>query len=344
MRLGAGEKHSSQCDCVQPRGEHETGPAQRPRYVYRQLPHHDVDQLQAGSSVNIMTIVILYQRKCGLSTCTTYYLTAMATSDLLIIVTEVIFRRINYHYFPVNFLNITPVCTGIYVLLRTALDCSVWFTTAFTFDRFVFICCSRLKTKYCTKKTAAAVISTSVILFYLKNIPIHFRFKPAMIIKNIPWFCSNKWSYNTDPRWIGFRMFEKVLTPMIPFFLILLLNSLTVRFIFVASRARKALKCQRKGGDLRDTEMESRRNSVILLFTISGSFTLLWLVYVLYIFGVFRAIDPFGIRVHVAYMLRNLNCCTNTFLYVATQSKFRKQVKSLLMYPIASVVDLFTKL
>ncbi|XP_060701843.1 probable G-protein coupled receptor 139 isoform X2 [Hemiscyllium ocellatum] len=294
--------------------------------------------------VNIMTIVILYQRKCGLSTCTTYYLTAMATSDLLIIVTEVIFRRINYHYFPVNFLNITPVCTGIYVLLRTALDCSVWFTTAFTFDRFVFICCSRLKTKYCTKKTAAAVISTSVILFYLKNIPIHFRFKPAMIIKNIPWFCSNKWSYNTDPRWIGFRMFEKVLTPMIPFFLILLLNSLTVRFIFVASRARKALKCQRKGGDLRDTEMESRRNSVILLFTISGSFTLLWLVYVLYIFGVFRAIDPFGIRVHVAYMLRNLNCCTNTFLYVATQSKFRKQVKSLLMYPIASVVDLFTKL
>ncbi|XP_060701844.1 uncharacterized protein LOC132828738 isoform X3 [Hemiscyllium ocellatum] len=54
MRLGAGEKHSSQCDCVQPRGEHETGPAQRPRYVYRQLPHHDVDQLQAGSSAFVL--------------------------------------------------------------------------------------------------------------------------------------------------------------------------------------------------------------------------------------------------------------------------------------------------
>ncbi|XP_059497828.1 cysteinyl leukotriene receptor 1-like [Stegostoma tigrinum] len=211
----------------------------------------------------------------------------MATADLLVIVTEVVLNRIDDYYFPLNFLKITPVCSVRYVLLRAATDCSVWFTVAFTFDRCIAICYPKLKSKYCTKKAATAILLITGILLCLKNIPIYFRFKPRRIINNIPWRCSNKPSYFTDSRWIGFRKFEKILTPLIPFGLILFLNGVTVSNILLVSRIRKRLKCNSK----RDSETESRRKSIILLFTISGSFILLWFIYVLHFFDVDDLLD-----------------------------------------------------
>ncbi|XP_072356560.1 probable G-protein coupled receptor 139 [Scyliorhinus torazame] len=298
-----------------------------------------------GVPVNLVSILILSRGKCSLSTCTTRYLVAMATADLLVIITEVILNRINDYYFPLNFLKITTVCSVRYVLLRIATDCSVWFTVAFTFDRFVAICCQKLKSKYCTKRTAAVVLAIIGILFTVKNIPIYFRFKPRWIIDNVPFICSNKLSYFTDPVWIGFRIFEKVLTPLIPFALILLLNLLTVRHILVTSRVREQLRGQSMGDNHSDPEMESRRKSMILLFSISGSFILLWFVYVLYFFDVNDLLDADSSYIfrNIAYMLRNLSCCTNTLIYVLTQSKFREQLTNMVKYPVTSIIKLINK-
>ncbi|XP_067865130.1 probable G-protein coupled receptor 139, partial [Heterodontus francisci] len=295
-------------------------------------------------------IVILSRGKCGLSTCTTRYLVAMATADLLLIITGVILYRINYYYSLVSFLYITPVCRVNAVLYHAVVDCSVWFTVTFTFDRFVAICCQKLKTKYCTKKTAAVVLATTCILLCLKDIPFYFTLEPREIIDNVPWFCYRKPTYYTDPGWVGFDRFDKVLTPLIPFALILLLNALTVRHILVASRVRKGLRGQSKGENHSDPEMESRRKSVILLFTISGNFILLWLVSVtefLYynITGTEHRdyTESEYIFQQAGYMLVTLSCCTNTFIYGATQSKFREQVKNTVKYPVASIIELINK-
>ncbi|XP_067865150.1 probable G-protein coupled receptor 139 [Heterodontus francisci] len=277
----------------------------------------------------LLAIVILSRGKCGLSTCTTRYLVAMATADLLVIIMKVILYRIRLYYIPECFLDITPVCSIINVLNNTSTNCSVWFTVTFTFDRFVAICCQKLKTKYCTEKTAAVVLATTCILLCSKNIPIYFKYEPRKIIDNVPWRCSIKRSYYTEPGWVGFRKFDKVLTPVIPFALILLLNALTVRHILVTSRVRKGLRGQSKGENHSDPEMESRRKSVILLFTISGNFILLWLIYVLYYFGIayhFDSDSNYTFK-EVGWMLSILSCCTNTFIYVVTQSKFREQGK-----------------
>ncbi|XP_067865099.1 neuropeptides capa receptor-like, partial [Heterodontus francisci] len=284
-----------------------------------------------------LAIVILSRRKCGLSTCTTRYLVAMATADLLVIITEVILFRINYYYFPVSFLDITPVCSVHNALIDAAVDCSVWFTVTFTFDRFVAICCQKLKTKYCTEKTAAVVLATICILLCSKNIPLYFKYEPGKIIYNVPFFCSTKQSYYTEPGWVGFDRFDTVLTPLIPFALILLLNALTVRHILVASRVRKGLRGQSKGENHSDPEMESRRKSVILLFTISGNFILLWLGFVLDYFNIGYHFDDdsFYIFQRIVFMLLNLSCCTNTFIYMVTQSKFREQSKC---YPVGKSV------
>ncbi|XP_067864807.1 probable G-protein coupled receptor 139 [Heterodontus francisci] len=295
-----------------------------------------LDSAHSGQGgVNLLAIVILSRGKCGLSTCTTRYLVAMATVDLLIIITDVILWRINYYYFPESFLNITPVCSVIYVLLCAATDCSVWFTVTFSFDRFVAICCQKLKTKYCTEKTAAVVPVTTCILLCLQNIPFYFTIEPGEFIENVPWFCYIKPSYYTEPRWVGFDSFDLLLTPLLPFTLILLLNTLTVRHSLVSSRVRKGLRGQSKGENRSDPEMESRRKSVILLFTISGSFILLWLTYVIYFITCYIAgtfledyTDPFYILGQFGFMLQILSCCTNTFIYGATQSKFREQVKN----------------
>ncbi|XP_067882357.1 probable G-protein coupled receptor 139 [Heterodontus francisci] len=302
--------------------------------------------------VNLVAIVILSQGKCGLSSCTTRYLVAMAMGDLLVIITGVILFKISYYYFPGSFLEIAAVCSVIAVLKRSASDCSVWFTVTFTFDRFVAICCQKLKTKYCTKQTAAMVLLTTCILLCLENIPYYFvflSFGPPYLERQWirAWRCQ---SYRTDPGWVGFGQFDMVLTPLLPFTLILLLNALTVRHILVARRVRKGLKGQNKGEKCSDPEMESRRKSAILLFTISGSFILLWLLYVIqFLYFLIAGKDPRDYKdseyifLEVAWMLLNLSCCTNTFIYGATQSKFREQFKRAVKYPITTFIQLMNR-
>ncbi|XP_048476705.1 probable G-protein coupled receptor 139 [Rhincodon typus] len=300
--------------------------------------------------LNFLGIVILSRGKCGLSTCTARYLVAMATADLLVIVTEVILWRINYYYFPGSFLELTPVCSVNDVLLRAATDCSVWFTVTFSFDRFVAICCQKLKTKYCTKKTSAAFLAATTILSCLKNTPQYFTYQPWVIINNVPRLCYRKPVYYTEPGWVAFSWLDRILTPLLPFSLILLLNALTVRHILVASRVRKGLRGQSTRESPSDPEMESRRKSVILLFTISGTFIVLWLVYVIeFIYYNVKGINPWEysdseyVFREVGWMLRNLSCCTNTFIYGVTQSKFREQVWCVVKYPITSVPKLMNK-
>jgi len=292
--------------------------------------------------------VILSRGKCGLSTCTTRYLMAMAAADLLFIIFNPILNDINNYYFPWNFLHLTYVCRVTLVLVPAARDCSVWFTITFSFDRFVAIRCQKLKTKYCTGKTAAVVLATTGILLSVKNIPKYFTQEPSFIIDNVQWFCQIKTSYWTDPGWRGYSWFEQVLTPLLPFGLILLINALTVRHILVTSRVRKALKAQSQRENRRDPEMESRRKSMILLFSISGAFILLWSVSVMFFIylkvkGLISASPHEYTFQQVGIMLLDLNCCTNTFIYSVTQSKFREQIRIGLKYPVTSIIQFMKK-
>ncbi|XP_078069728.1 G-protein coupled receptor 15-like [Mustelus asterias] len=271
----------------------------------------------------------------------------MAVADLMIIINDVILRQINYHYFSGSFLDITPVCSVLYATTRVSIDCSVWFTIAFSFDRFVAICCQKLKDKYCTKKTAGIIIATGSVLFCAKNVPLYFTNEPYEIINNVPFYCAAKTSYYTEPGWIGYDWFDMILNPMLPFALILFINTLTVRHILVASQVRKSLTGQRKGENNVDPEMESRRRSMILLFTISGSFITLWMTYVIY-FLYYRITgtnptgysSPLSIAGSVGAMLLDLSCCTNTFIYGVTQSKFREQFVNVVKYPCTLITKI----
>ncbi|XP_078061749.1 putative G-protein coupled receptor 139 [Mustelus asterias] len=293
---------------------------------------------------NLMAIVILSRGRCGLSQCITYYLVAIAVTDFLVMISAVILNRIGGIYFRYSVLSTTPGCTVSSVLVYTTRDGSVWLTVAFTIDRFVAICCQSLKTRYCTEKTALLVIGIVCALSCVKNIPFFFTYQPLYILDGVPWFCDIKSTFYTLTIWQAYLWLDRILTPLFPFFLILLLNALTVRHILAASRARRRLRGSESRGDM---EMENRKRSIVLLFAISLSFLLLWVIYVghfLYVqisgepyFTGLDFNDPQYILQETTNMLQLLSSCTNIFIYAVIQTRFREEIKNLLMYPFATL-------
>ncbi|XP_048475040.1 probable G-protein coupled receptor 139 [Rhincodon typus] len=275
----------------------------------------------------------------------------MAGADLLVVISAVIFNRITGIYFPVSFMSMTPACTISTVIIYAATESSVWLTVAFTVDRFIAICCQNLKAQFCTDRTAAVVIGLVGLLSCLKSIPWYFMYEPLYIINNVPWFCNVKSSFYTSVAWTAYDWFARVLNPGLPFLLILLLNALTVRHILAASRARRRVRANSSSRENQsDPEMESRRKSIVLLFTISGSFILLWMTYVvdfLYVkitnesyFSGSNFNEPRFIRQESGNMLQLLSCCTNTCIYAVTQRKFREDLKNAANYTWKRIVKI----
>jgi len=297
-------------------------------------------------AVNLVTIAILSRGKCGLSKCVTRYLVAMAATDLLVIIFDLILRQIPIVYREeFGIVRRLPLCNIHAVLLYAVTDCSVWFTVTFTFDRFIAICSPKLRAKYCTDKTAVIVLGTVTAVSCLKNIPWYFLYTYRYWLSNSPWFCLVLIVVARSMVWAIFELGHYILTPFIPFLLILLLNALTVRSILVASRARRRLQSRSNGESPADPEMANRRKSMILLFVISGNFVVLWVVFM--VCSILRRLDYLGIPVslpnfvsEIGFMLQLLSCCTNTFIYAVTQRKFRDELMNGVKYPIAKMIVL----
>ncbi|XP_072329632.1 probable G-protein coupled receptor 139 [Scyliorhinus torazame] len=263
----------------------------------------------------------------------------MAVADTTLVVIHVILHRINIMYFPPSFLFLTPVCIVNIVAYIVTVDCSVWFTVAFTFDRFVAICCQKLQSKYCTEKTATVVMGSVFVLSCLRTVPFYFMNEPAFIIDNVAWYCVPTADYLTSPLSKVFEWIDSIITPVLPMFLILLFNALTVRHIIVANRIRKGLRSNNENQN--DLEMKNRRKSMVLLFTISANFIILWMTYLVHsvnwpIMNFYYTdkylSSPIYIAQQVAFMLQLLSSCTNTCIYGLTQNKFREEIKNGIKY------------
>ncbi|XP_062895290.1 probable G-protein coupled receptor 139 [Mobula hypostoma] len=298
-------------------------------------------------AANLLAIVILSQGKCGLSKCITLYLVGMAAADLVVVISNPLLKRTAEIYFPRSFLFITPVCRLVTWLMFASTATSVWLTVAFTVDRFVAICCDKLKTKYCTERTAAVVIGTVSVLACLVTVPWGFQYESGEIIDGVSWYCVLKPSFTNSPSWVAFEIFHRIFYPCVPFILMLLFNILTVRRILATSRARRGLRGQKSGENDKDLEMENRRKSIVLLFSITASFILLWgTLVVFFIYSritrrfVYSVTDPGYVTAQASIMLQVLSSCTNTCIYVLTQSKFREELKNAVKYPLNRILKL----
>ncbi|XP_059827192.1 probable G-protein coupled receptor 139 [Hypanus sabinus] len=295
-----------------------------------------------GIPANLLTIVTLTRGKRGLSKCISRYLLAMAVADLMVLIVNIIFTQIKDIHFPASFLDYTPICSFIFVLSVDANDCSVWLTVVFTIDRFIAICWQKVGAKYCTKKTAAMVIMLVYMFSFSLNSGFYFIFEAAETIDNIQLFCIIKSAFYTSPVWMTYYWLRTILTPFIPFVLISLLNTLTIRHITRATRVRRELLGSGKGTCQSDPETENRRKSIVLLLTISGSFIILWAVNLLYKISVILTdatlihgddTDPLTILGETGFKLQSLSSCTNTVIYAVAQNKFRAEMTILIKSP-----------
>ncbi|XP_032874707.1 probable G-protein coupled receptor 139 [Amblyraja radiata] len=292
-----------------------------------------------GVPVNLLAIVVLSRGKCGFSKCITRYLVAMATADLTVIVCEVILNRIAVLYWRNTILYYTPVCRCILFLSAVAVDCSVWFTVAFTFDRFVAISKENLRSRYCTDRTATVVMVTLCTFFCLQNVPWPFAYNSFYRQNGLLLGCRIGSDFYFLPAWVAFSWMEPLLTPVISFCLILFFNAHTARRILMANLVRRRLRDLSRG----DPETESRKRSIILLFAISSSFILLWVttishfVYYRCFVGIWgRGLtNPYAKFENIGVLLQLLNTCTNTLIYTVTQGKFRAQLLHALQWPVA---------
>eukprot|EP00062_Callorhinchus_milii_P024973 gi/632985451/ref/XP_007909689.1/ PREDICTED: probable G-protein coupled receptor 139 [Callorhinchus milii] len=298
---------------------------------------------------NLLTIVILSRGNCGLSKRITRYLIAMAAADLLVVISDVILTRMNFLFYPICFLDLTPVCSLLTAVLCAAADSSVWLTVAFTFDRFLAICYQGASGSCVPERMAAMVIGAVWVLSCASNVPWFLSYEPWFVIGNVSWFCKVKKSFYVSRNWTLFHWFDITLTPFLPFSLILTLNVLTVRHILVANRIRKRLLGPgRRERKISDPETENRIKCVVLLFAISGSFMLLWSTYV--VFVIYGQVvhyyytdynHPVYILYHAAIMLQLSNSATNTCVYAVTQTKFREEVKKAVKYPFLLMIKVF---
>ncbi|XP_062890875.1 probable G-protein coupled receptor 139 [Mobula hypostoma] len=309
---------------------------------YWSLPIRWMSQLR----LNVLTIVVLSRGKCGLSSSVTRYIVSMAAANLMVVVFELVLKRIPIVYREqFVFLLAVHVCNIHAVLLYAATDCSVWFTVAFTFDRFVHICCQKLTTKYCTDRTAAVTLGPVILLSCLKNVFWYFMFTGEYHLDYAPWFCRERDGVPRSLVWAVIECLHFLLTPGVIFCLILLLNVFTTRHVLVTSRARRRLRSSSTGENIRDPEMESRRKSLVLLLVISGNFILLWGVYMryntwgrMYDLGYQSSFPPRSLQ-ELGFMLLLLSCCTNTALYAVTQTKFREQLKETAKVPFTLLAN-----
>ncbi|XP_078287867.1 uncharacterized protein LOC144612184 [Rhinoraja longicauda] len=271
----------------------------------------------------------------------------MAAADLMVLIIDVIIKSIVVMYFPLSFFTITPVCSITWALTSVATTISVWFTVGFTFDRFVAICYQKLKIKYCTVRTASGVIGTAIALSCLISAPWYFTVESAYISDNKPRGCALKQSFLTSPSWTAFEFLYFAVTPCLPFVLLLLVNSLTARYILVSGRVRRLLRGRNSGENGKDPEMENRRKSIVLLFSISGSSIALWSTVVVYVVSE-RALGAEYFAdsdlLPISFMLQLLSTCTNTCIYVLTQRKFREELKNVVKYPVSFIVKLIISL
>uniref|UniRef100_UPI00398EE883 mu-type opioid receptor-like n=1 Tax=Pristiophorus japonicus TaxID=55135 RepID=UPI00398EE883 len=272
----------------------------------------------------------------------------MAIADLMVCVFNVTIYSIFSYHFPDSFLKYTNVCRFIAFIQVSSVQLSVWSTVSFTFDRFVTICCQKLKLKYCTERTATVVLTIVGVLSFLINIPVYFRYEPSYIVGDIEWGCQTVMGYRSSPAWIAYNWIANLSVPIVPFALLLLLNSLTAKYILVASRARRALKSRSNGECSSDPGMKNRRTSIILLFAISGCFIVLWTPVVI-IEICFKLTETIAqksqkslyLAIRITLLLMYASSCTNTCIYALIQRKFREEMINILKHPFSFMIKLF---
>ncbi|KAM3936054.1 putative G-protein coupled receptor 139 [Leptodactylus fuscus] len=287
-----------------------------------------------GIPSNLLTFLIFWRRNCGLSPSCRCYMMAIAVADTMVLIQIVILEIILKYYTPEPYWTREPWCMIRDVLSYGAYNTSVWLVVCFTIDRFVAIRAVCVKPKMCTRRCTIYIILAVFFCSHLLAIPYYWSNVSNPVNGTTRFVCV----YNIEllqPHVDGLVWFQNTLVYIIPFLIIYTLNGLILKQICQSNKVHSELQQNRKSFLAFVMVKKQRLKSVVLLVTISMTFSYLCttrFVTQILIKTMHYEIDrgdynkSINIAADIGTMLDLTNTAINMYLYACTQSKFRKEI------------------
>ncbi|XP_068089262.1 probable G-protein coupled receptor 139 [Hyperolius riggenbachi] len=319
-----------------------------------------------GLPASLVTMAVLWRGSLDMSKSTVYYLVSLAVANFLLILVVTIFRDIFYFYVDILYWPVSSCGVSNWIYF-TCVYSLIWLTVAFSFDRYVIVCCMRFKLLYCTPSVTRCVIIAVYISAFFVAMPTFWMYVPNRTIQpdgTIFHICSLHRNLSSIPFLSVYDHIQTTVWIVFPLVSLTLTNALTVWHINITTRVRKGLKTVSGGKQSEDPELVRRKKSVTLLALISISFLAHWLpkmvvkVVERFTYPPVNRYDfyhPVNMVRMICNMLIVLSSFSNMCIYSLAITKFRQELfrgakvvlillcqKSQPSFPSSKPMDIFT--
>ncbi|KAM4695356.1 putative G-protein coupled receptor 139 [Discoglossus pictus] len=291
-----------------------------------------------GLPTSLITIAVLWKGNLDMSKSIIYYLVSLAVANFLLILVVTVFRDIYYFYVDITLWWPESSCGVSNWIYFTVVYSLTWLTVAFTFDRYVIVCCMKLKLIYCRPSVTRWVITGVYLCAFIVAMPTFWMYVPVRtVLPDGTYFhiCSLHRNLSMIPFLSVYDHIQTTVWIVFPLVSLVLTNGLTVWHITVTTKRRQNLKGGSNGKDTEDPEVARRKKSVTLLAMITISFLAHWLPK-MFVKVIERFTYPpvnrydFYHSVNVVRMLSNmlivLSSFTNICFYSLTITRFREEL------------------
>ncbi|XP_058461169.1 growth hormone secretagogue receptor type 1-like [Malaya genurostris] len=198
-----------------------------------------------GSIGNILSVLVFFNTKLR-KLSSSYYLAALGISDtcflLGLFVTWLSFFQVHIYTREV-YCQMFTFSSGLSSFL------SVWYVVAFTFERFIVVLYPLKRQSWCTVRRAKLVIISLTLLGGIHSAPYILFAGPQFSERNNSTICDVREEYK--PQMIIFNYIDTVIVFLVPFTIILVLNSITSFTVWrVAGLRRNMTLIRRKSSNL----------------------------------------------------------------------------------------------
>ncbi|XP_055629413.1 growth hormone secretagogue receptor type 1-like isoform X2 [Toxorhynchites rutilus septentrionalis] len=193
-----------------------------------------------GCIGNILSVLVFFNTKLK-KLSSSYYLAALGFSDtcflLGLFVTWLSFFQIHIYTREV-YCQLFTFTSGLSSFL------SVWYVVAFTFERFIVVLYPLRRQSWCTVRRAKLVIVSLTVLGILHSAPYIFFAGPQFSERSNSTICDVREEYK--PQMIIFNYIDTVIVFLVPFTVILVLNSITSFTVWRVANLRRTMTLVRR--------------------------------------------------------------------------------------------------
>lgn len=298
-----------------------------------------------GGIIGIIMTVIVLSRK-NMCTSTNCYLKALAITDLIFL-TLFSTKLLDNHFAekgPIAFEKFHIYLAYLEIFLHLFNMASIWLTVMLSIERYIAICYPLRAVSLSTVSGARKFIVTIYFVAFLCGLPKFWEFKVARIPQfPTPFIKLTELSYNTEYIMAYRIVYEILLSAVIPFLFLIVINS---RLIQEIHRSTRYLRHHLAADSIVSHVISAEELQLTLMLVgITAVFFLCHAPYVVYNFiavltkyiysrspamGFTRAFRTF---LHVSLLLLSVKSAVNFILYCWFSEKFRVTFKRLFCMP-----------